>query len=102
MENQLIWTLYQILPIPEKENLTFFSNVGVCQHSDKNIIMIFLIIVLIGISSLTIYFASKENNTASFMQGENNVPSSMPSGEEVQPGNNNSSDTQSNKEILYI
>lgn len=75
---------------------------GVCQHSDKNIIMIFLIIVLVGISSLTIYFASKENNTASFMQGENNVPSSMPSGEEGQPGNNNSSDTQSNKEILYI
>ena len=36
------------------------------------------------------------------MQGENNVPSSMPSGEDGQPGNNNSSDTQSNKEILYI
>lgn len=63
----------------------------------KNIIMILLIIVLVGTSSLTIYFASKENNTASFMQGENNVPPSMPSGE-GQPGNNNSSDTQSNND----
>ncbi len=63
----------------------------------KNIIIILLIIVLVGTSSLTIYFASKENNTTSFMQGENNTPPSMPSGE-GQPGNNNSSDTQSNND----
>ena len=63
----------------------------------KNIIIILLIIVLVGTSSLTIYFASKENNTTSFMQGENNIPPSMPSGE-GQPGNNNSSDTQSNND----
>ena len=63
----------------------------------KNIIMILLIIVLVGTGSLTIYFASKENNTASFMQGENNIPPSMPS-VEGQPGNNNSSNTQSNND----
>ena len=63
----------------------------------KNVIMILLLIILVGTSNLTIYFALKENNTASFMQGENNVPPSMPSGE-GQPGNNNSSNTQSNND----
>ena len=63
----------------------------------KNVIMILLLIILVGTSNLTIYFALKENNTASFMQGENNVPPSMPSGE-GQPGNNNSSNTQNNND----
>lgn len=61
----------------------------------KNIIMILLLIILVGTSSLTIYFASKENTITSPMQGENNAPPSMPIGEEGQQGNNNSSNTQS-------
>lgn len=64
----------------------------------KNIIMILLLIILVGTSSLTIYFASKENNILSPIQGENNAPPSMPSGEGGQPGNNNSSNSQSNNE----
>ena len=64
----------------------------------KNIIMILLLIILVGTTSLTIYFASKEGTIASPMQGENNVPPSMPSGEGGQPGNNNSSSSQSNNE----
>ena len=63
----------------------------------KNIIMIMLFIILIGTNSLTIYFASKEVNNQSPMQGENQTPPSMPSGEGNQPGNNNSS-TQQNEE----
>ena len=64
----------------------------------KNVIMILLLIILVGTSSLTVYFASKENTISSTMQGENNVPPSMPSGEGGQPGNNNSSNSQSNNE----
>ena len=63
----------------------------------KNAIMILLLIILVGTSNLTIYFALKENNVSSTMQGENNAPPSMPSGE-GQPGNNNSSNTQSNND----